>query len=1039
MIEKIIEFSLKNRIFIFLVFALLSLASFWGVQHASFDALPDLTPPQVVIEVKWEGQSPQTIEKQVTYPLTTSFLSLANIETVRGFSGFSTALVYVVFKDKTDLYFARTRVLEKLSQNIKSFPKDASITLGPDATGVGWVYQYALTSTKLNLADMRSYQDYFLRFGLLSVPGVSEVASVGGFIKNYEITADQSALANYNLSILDIANAVQKTNLSDGARVVLRNGFENMVQTSGYYANEEDILNTPLLAKNGISLTIRDVASVNLTPSERRGVADLNGEGETVGGIVIARIGENAYKVIADVKEKLKTLSNPDVKIVPVYDRSELIEKAVGTLKRALVEETIAVAIIVALFLGHTGSIAVIVLTLPLTIGLTFLAMTLFGMSSNIMSLGGIAIAIGAMVDASIVLVENAHKHIVEKKKEGLDLTYSVKLDAILESSKQVGRPIFFALMLVIVSFLPIFALTGQEGALFSPLAFTKSFAMLFGSIIAITLTPALMTIFLNNKIKAEEESRINGFFMKHYETLLSKIIGYKKTALILFSATMLLSYPLYKSLRWEFMPRLSEEAFMYMPVAPMGISVDLASSITQKTDQIIKSFPEVETVFGKAGRADTATDPAPLSMIETIITLKPKDQWRAGMTEEKLMDKMDKALQIEGLTNSWTYPIRGRIDMLITGIRTPLGIKVYGQNFDDIETYSNEISKALKKLEGSSAVFAEKAATGYYLDIKPKDEMIAQYGLNREDIFKSISLSVGGASVSTMIQGTHRYPISVRLDASARSDIEQIKQIPIKTEMGQHVLSDFADINYIEAPGEIKTEKAMPVGYIYIMPKETITPYEYKQIAQKAIENIKVPQGIRYEWAGQSEYLESAKKTLIFVAPISLLLTFILIFASLRDLRLTALIFFTLPFSFVGGLLAIKLLGFSMSIAVIVGFLALLGVAAETAIVMLIYLKAAVEEKALEGEKEYDSLLNACIDGAAKRIRPKLMTVFSLIAGLTPLLYIKGVGSEIMGRIAAPMLGGLITSTLLTLILVPIFYLWIVKKEFLKGERPKP
>jgi len=647
--------------------------------------------------------------------------------------------------------------------------------------------------------------------------------------------------------------------------------------------------------------------------------------------------------------------------------------------------------------------------------------------------LGGIAIAIGAMIDASIVLVENAHKHIIEKKKEGLAITYAVKLDAIMESSKQVGRPIFFALMLVIVSFLPIFALTGQEGALFSPLAFTKSFAMLFGSIIAITLTPALMTVFLNDKIKAEDESIVNNFFMKHYESLLHKIIGYKKTALAVFVATMVLSYPLYKSLKWEFMPTLSEEAFMYMPVTPMGVSVDLASELTQKSDAIIKKFPEVETVFGKAGRADTATDPAPLSMIETIITLKPKEKWRAGMTEEKLMAEMDKALQIEGLTNSWTYPIRGRIDMLITGIRTPLGIKVYGQNFEDIEKYSNNISIALKKLEGSSAVFAEKAATGYYLDIKPKDEMISRYGLSREDIFKTISLAVGGASVSTMIQGTQRYPISVRLDASARGDLDGIKRIPIRTASGTLTLGDFAEIAYIEAPGEIKTEKAMPVGYVYIMPKDTITPYEYKQAAQKAIDTVKAPHGIRYEWAGQSEYLESAKKTLTFVAPISLLLTFMLIFASLRDLRLTALIFFTLPFSFVGGLIAIKLLGFSLSIAVIVGFLALLGVAAETAIVMLIYLKSAVEERVEKGQKDSASLLEACIEGAAKRIRPKLMTVFSLIAGLAPLLYIKGVGSEIMGRIAAPMLGGLVTSTLLTLILVPIFYFWIVKREFIR------
>lgn len=1027
MIEKVIEFSLKNRVFIFLLFALLALGSFWGVKNASFDALPDLTPPQVIVEVKWEGQSPQVIEKQVTYPLTTSFLSMANVETVRGFSGFSTALIYIVFKDKTDLYFARTRVLEKLSQNIKSLPKDATISLGPDATGIGWVYQYALKSDKLNLSDLRSYQDYFLRFALLSVGGVSEVASIGGFVKNYEITVDESALANYKISVLDVASAIEKTNVSDGARVVLKNGYENMVQTSGYYKNEDDILNTPIYAKDGLALKIRDVASVNLVPSERRGAADLNGEGESVGGIVIARIGENAYKVIKDVKEKLKSIASPDVQIVTTYDRSELIEKAINTLKRALTEEVIIVALVVALFLGHAGSIAVIVATLPLTIGLTFLAMTLLGMSSNIMSLGGIAIAIGAMIDASIVLVENAHKHIVEKKKAGLDITYAVKLDAILESSRQVGRPIFFALMLVIVSFLPIFALTGQEGALFLPLAFTKSFAMLFGSIIAVTLTPALMTIFLNSKIKSEEESRINRFFIHGYEKILRKIIDYKTAAVILFATALIASVPIYKSLKWEFMPSLSEETFMYMPVTPMGIGIDLASSITQKTDKILKGFPEVQTVFGKAGRADTATDPAPLSMIETIITLKPKNEWRPGMTEEKLMSEMDKALQIEGLTNSWTYPIRGRIDMLITGIRTPLGIKVYGQNFEDIQKYSDEVSKKLKTLSGSAAVFAERSASGYYLDVKPKDEMIARYGMKRDDIFKTLSLAVGGASVSTMIQGTERYPISVRLGASYRGDIDSIKRIPIVTEQGTLTLGDFADMDYIEAPGEIKTEKAMPVGYVYIMPKDDITPYEYKIAAQKAIDSIKKPANIRYEWAGQSEYLESAKKTLAYVAPLSLLLTFILIFVSLGDLRLTALIFFTLPFSLIGGLLAVKLLGFSLSIAVIVGFLALLGVAAETSIVMLIYLKHATDAV---DTKSPSALLEACIDGAAKRIRPKLMTVFSLTAGLAPLLYIKGVGSEIMGRIAAPMLGGLITSTILTLVLIPIFYHWMTKKR---------
>ncbi len=1027
MIEKIIELSVKNRVFIFLIFALLSLASVWGVKNGSFDALPDLTPTQVIVEVKWEGQSPQVIDKQITYPLTSSFLSLANIETVRGFTGFSTSLIYIVFKDKTDLYFARTRVLEKLSQNLQSLPKEAVVSLGPDATGVGWVYQYALKSKTLNMAELRSHQDYFLRFGLLSVPGVSEVASIGGYVKNYEITVNESSLANYNLSILDVADAVQKANASDGARVVLQNGYENMVQTSGYYKDENDILNTPINTKEGVALKISDIASVNIIPSERRGIAELNGEGETVGGIVVARTKENAHKVIADVKEKLKTLQHEAVEIVSVYDRSELIEKGISTLKRALLEEVIAVAVITAIFLGHAGSIAVIVLTLPLTIGLTFLAMTLFGVSSNIMSLGGIAIAIGAMIDASIVLVENVHKHLCEYKKHNIEITKEIKIKAILEGSKQVGRPIFFALALVIVSFLPIFALGGQEGALFSPLAFTKSFAMGFGALIAMTLTPALMVLFLDKRVKPEESSKLNMFFIHSYEGLLKKIIGYKYVALAVFIAAIASFWPIYKTIKWEFMPALSEESLMYMPVTPMGISVDTAVELTKKTDEIIKSFPEVESVFGKAGRADTATDPAPLSMIETIITLKPKEQWRAGMSEEKLIAEMDKALQIEGLTNSWTYPIRGRIDMLITGIRTPLGLKVYGQSFADIERFSAALQDKLKKLPESSAVFAEKAATGYYLDIRPKDEELARYGLKKEDILKSVSSAVGGSSVSTMIQGTHRYPISVRLDSASRDDAESIKRIPIKTEMGQLPLEYFANIEYIEAPGEIKTEKAMPVGYVYIMPKDTVSPYEYKMEAIKALKELKAPAGVRYEWAGQSEYLESAKNTLVTIAPICLLLTFILVYAATSDFRMSLLVFFTLPFSFVGGLIAVKLLGYNLSIAVVVGFLALLGVAAETAIVMLIYLKDAIKKRLDSGQTSYTDMMEASIEGAAKRIRPKLMTVFSLIAGLVPLMYIKGVGSEVMQKIAAPMLGGLITSALLTLILMPIFYLWMV------------
>ncbi|MEY4504200.1 MAG: hypothetical protein RL154_493, partial [Pseudomonadota bacterium] len=930
MINKIIELSIAKKAFVFCVFAILFVSSFWAIKNIELDALPDLTPPQVIVQINWEGQSPQNIESRITNELVKSFMSIPKIETVRGFSSFGNGFVYVIFKEGTDLYYARSRVLEYLSQTQGKLPMDASVTLGPDATGVGWILQYALTSNTKNLSELRTYQDYTLRYALLGVPGVSEVASVGGFVKNYEVVVDPIKSANFGLSLKDVSDSLVANNQNNSGRVLIENGFENGVQTKGFYKNSQDIENTLLKSEDGQSVRIIDIADVLISPSERRGVADLNGEGEVVGGIVVARFKANAYQVIQNVKEKLQTLHNDDINISIVYDRSELIEKALGTLTRTLIEESVIVGIIIALFLFHFSSSLIIILTLPLTIALTFFAMKIFDIGSNIMSLGGIAIAIGAMIDAGIVIVENAHKHLYAMQTRG-ETTLEDRINAIKESSKEVGAPIFFALLLVIVSFLPIFALTGQEGALFTPLAFTKTFAMFFGAIIAITLVPALCVVFLRGKIPNERANPINRFFIDGYTKIMNRLIHYKYAVLGLFIAGLVATYPAYKSLKWEFMPPLNEESVMYMPVTPYGISIDMAKDVVVQTDAIIKSFPEVQSVFGKAGRANSATDPAPLSMIETIITLKPKSEWRAGVTYESLMKEMDAALQVEGLTNSWTFPIRGRIDMLLTGIRTPLGIKVYGKSIEDLQSVSSQIETKLKDVNGTATVFAERASAGYYLNIEPKTQELSRYGISKNELFSQISFAIGGSNASVMYEGVERYPISVRAKNEYRNDIDKIKNFPIKTQIGFVSLESIADVVWAEEASEIKSEKGLFVNYVYIMPQSTISSAEYKEAAKGALTDIKLPISSFYEWAGHSEYLEEAMNTMKYIIPLCIVLTFALIFAALRDFTNTLIVFFTLPFAFSGGIVFVALLGYDISVATVVGFLALLGIAAET------------------------------------------------------------------------------------------------------------
>ena len=1029
MVEKIIEWSVKNKIIVISAVLLLLGASIWALKKTPLDAIPDLSPPQVIIYSKWTGQSPSVIEDQLTYPIVSILLSAPEIQTVRGVSSFETSAVYVIFKEGTDIYWARSRVLEYLSQIKDKLPKSAQITIGPDATGVGWVYQYAIYSEKRNLWQLRSLQDWYLRYALLGVDGVAEVASIGGFVKGYQITVKPEKLREFNTSLKEILDAVRKSNNDTGGRVIEKNGFEFIIQGLGYLKNLEDIKNTAVKTlEDGTPLRIKDLASVELVPMGRRGVADLNGLGEVVGGIVVMRFGENAYQVIQKVKEKISQLKEnlpEDIKIITTYDRSQLIEKAIDTLKRALIEESLIVLIVITIFLLHIRSSLVIIITLPLAVLSGFLFMKALGITSNIMSLGGIAIAIGALVDGAIIMVENAHKHIERIKKEKGEITEKERIEAILKASKQVGKPVFFALLIIVVSFLPVFALSGQEGLLFKPLAYTKTFTMLSASVLAVTLVPILMVYLIKGKILPENKNPLSWILIKTYSPLIKITLKLRYLVLILSILAIASIYPLYKKIPWEFMPMMNEQTFMYMPVTPPGISSALAKDITQITDRIIASFPEVDTVFGKAGRAETATDPAPLSMIETIITFKPKEYWREGMTYQKLMLEMDQALQIPGLTNSWTYPIRGRIDMLLTGIRTPLGIKIYGDDIAQLQEIGSEIEKRLKEIPQTMSVFADRISNGYYINIDIDRKKLSRYNLTIEEIESFIQTAIGGMPVSTFYDGLERYPILIRYPYDYRNSIDQLKNLYIPVSGKREIpLKAVADIYYTEAPSVIKSEKGMKVLFVYITPHQNVTPDEYLKSARKALSGLKLPEGYYIEWAGQSQYLQHAKERLKFIIPMTILIIFLLVYITFKNLINTVIVMLSLPFAMIGGLLYLDYLNFNMSIAVVVGFLALLGVAAETAIVMVVYLEEAVKRKKKEiGELTTKDFLQAVYEGAVLRVRPKMMTVITILAGLIPLMYISGVGSEVMQRIAAPMIGGIISSALLTLLVVPAIY----------------
>lgn len=1032
MIERLIEWSLRFRIWVIAICLFLALGSYWAIRHTALDAIPDLSPPQVILQLKWKGQSPEIIESQGTYPIVRQLLSLPDVRTVRGFSGYENALIYIIFNDNVDLYWARTRVLEQLSTLQSQLPKTLDVSLGPDASGVGWVFEYALVSKTKNLAELRTLQDYTYRYALLGIDGVSEVASVGGFVPTYQVTLNNDALVRYNLSVGEVANAIKANNNDVGGRIVVQNGYEWMVQAKGYLTDIRSIENLVVATRGGIPVLFSQVARVEKVPENRRGYADLNGQGEVVGGIVVVRYGEDVYRVIQKIRDRLASIHTKDVEVVTVYDRSGLIESAIGTLTKTLEHESWIVIAVIALFLLHLRSALIVLIVLPLTIAITFLLMKLFGIGSNIMSLGGIAIAVGTMVDASIIMIENAHKVLLQRENEYGELNARQRFDAVLYSSKMVGRPIFFALALVVVSFMPIFALQGQEGLLFTPLAFTKSFAMGVGALLSVTLVPVLIYFVIRGRILSESANPVSRFFIWAYRPILLGSMKLRYLILVLLIAGLGYTIHLYRALGWEFMPMMDEQTLMYMPVTQSGVSIDQSKALTQHTDAIIKSFPEVERVFGKGGRADSATDPAPLGMIETIITLKPKDQWREGMSTSKLQQELDSALQVPGLVNSWTYPIRGRIDMLLSGIRTPLGIKLYGDDLAVLQQKAHELETVLQQIPDTQSVFADRSDSGYYIDITINEEALARYNLRKEVLLEYTSAAIGGVGLSTLYHGRERYSVNLRLEEDERHDIEAIRSLLVKTPLGYVPLASLAQVDYRQSAAMIKSEKARPVAYVYITPKEGISATAYKEEAQKALQRVVLPEGYLYEWAGQSEYLESAIQTLKWIIPAVLVLIVILIYFALREWLSTVIVLGTLPFALLGGIIYLQWLHFNISVAVIVGFLALLGVAAETAIVMIVYLQESINDRLKQGAvMDMPTIKEAIYEGAVKRVRPKLMTVFAILAGLFPIMINHGVGSEVMQRIAAPMIGGIVTSAIVSLIVIPIVYQAAMQRKY--------
>lgn len=1033
MISALIRWSANNLMLVLIGAVLAAAAGIYAVRQVPLDAIPDLSDTQVIIYTEYSGQAPQVIEDQVTYPLSTAMLSVPKSRVVRGFSFFGVSFVYVIFEDGTDIYWARSRVLEYLSAAARNLPSGVTPTLGPDATGVGWVYQYAVIAAKRTLAELRSTQDWMVRFAVAKAEGVAEVASVGGFVRQYSVVVNPRRLQSLGLTLDKVREAIRQSNMDVGGRVVELAETEFMVRGRGYLRNTKDLEQIVLKSEGGAPVLLRDIARVELVPDERRGVTELNGEGEVASGIAVQRYGQNALSVIDNVKTRLAEIkpSLPEgTEIVPVYDRSELIYRAIATLRTTLIEESAIVALVCIVFLLHVRSALVAIITLPLGVLIAYICMHALGLSSNIMSLGGIAIAIGAMVDAAIVMIENAHKHL-ERAPPGKPRT-----EILIEAACEVGPALFFSLLVITVSFLPIFALESQEGRLFKPLAYTKTFAIAAAALLSVTLVPALMILFVRGRIMPEHRNPVNRFLIWIYRPVIRAVLRWR--LLTIGIALAVLAGSVWPAMRIgsEFMPNLNEGTLFYMPTTLPGLSITKAAELLQTQNKIIKSFPEVASVFGKAGRAATATDPAPTEMFETIINLKPESEWRPGMTVDKLIREMDRALQFPGVSNAWTMPIKARIDMLATGIRTPVGVKVIGQDLAVIEKLARQIESAIKRVPGTASAFAERIVGGYYLEIEPDRRQLARYGLMIGDVQQVVASAMGAETVTTTVEGRERYAVNVRYPRDTRSDPQSIsREVLVPLANGASVpLGQVANVKLARGPASIRTENAQLAAYIYVDVRDRDLAGYVDEARRTVTQQVVFPTGYYAVWSGQFEYYERAKQRLMIVIPLTLAIIFLLLFLNFRRVTEMLIVMLSVPFALVGGLWMTWWLGFNLSVAVAVGFIALAGVAAETGVVMLIYLDHALRDRQnLAAQAGHaltrDDLTAAIMEGAVERVRPKMMTVVAIMAGLLPILWSHGTGSEVMQRIAVPMIGGMVSSTVLTLVVIPAVY--AVVKDF--------
>ncbi len=1043
MIQRIIEYSAKNP-FIFLLFSFILIVwGYWALTNAPLDAIPDLSDTQVIVYTEWPGRSPDLIEDQITYPISSTLLAAPEVQAVRGFSYLGSSFIYVIFEDGTDIYWARSRVLEYLQSIKNKIPADVNPVLGPDATSLGWGFSYAVVDEtgQHDLSELRSYQDYTLKLALESVPGVSQVASIGGFVKQYQITIDPNQLLAYDIPLTKVLEVIRKSNRDVAGRVIESAGTEYIVRGKGYIEKLEDLENVSVGTDGtGTPVFLKDIARIQLGPEIRRGIADLDGKGEVVGGIVIVRFGENVLKVIERVKERVKEDIEPSlpkgVKIITTYDRSDLIYRSIDTLRNKIIYLSLIVSAVCIVFLFHLPSALVVILTLPVAIIISFICMYYLNVTSNIMSLSGIAIAIGAMVDASIIMVENAHKKLEEWEALGRK---DSRVNVIIDAAKEVGPSLFFSLLVITVGFLPVFTLQDHAGRLFKPLAYTKTFAMLFASFLAITLTPVLMTLFIRGKIRPEEKNPISIILRTMYEPVALFALRFKKTVII--GALIILALTIYPFMRLgsEFMPPLYEGSLFYMPVTVPGPSITEVSKLLQLQDKLLKTVPEVSQVFGKAGRAETATDPAPLEMFETIINLKPETEWREDMTVEMLKDELNDVLTIPGVANSFTYPIKARIDMLSTGIRTPLGLKIMGSDLNEIEQLGIKVERLLKDVSGTRNIYAERVNTGYFLDIKVKRREAARYNLAVDDVLDIVLSAVGGLNLTTTVEGRERYPVNVRYSRELRDDAETIKRVlvPIaETGSNEEIISyafsgsaqvplyELADIKFEKGPAVIKSEEGLLTSYVYI--DYSGSDIEgYIERAKHKIATLKIPDGYRLVWSGDYEYLMKTRERLKLVIPLTLIIIFVLLYLNTKSLTKTLIVLLAVPFSLIGSFWLLYILNYNMSIAVWVGIIALAGIDAETGVVMLLYLDLAHNRWKREGRlKTVDDLKDAVMYGAVKRIRPKIMTVSVILAGLVPILFSSGIGSDVMKRIAAPMVGGIITSAILELLIYPVLYM---------------